>query len=95
MLKDPPSDPHGTFVLADDDAELDAIAIMFQAASSGNVNNIADLRPRRHDVPLLFYHACLYRATVEVDGMAVQGERIAGGFILIIGIDGIRYAVHQ
>ena len=25
--------------------------------------------------------------------MAVQGERIAGGFILITGIDGIRYAV--
>jgi hypothetical protein len=27
--------------------------------------------------------------------MAVQGERIAGGFILITGIDGIRYAVRQ
>jgi hypothetical protein len=25
--------------------------------------------------------------------MAVQGERIPGGFILITGIDGIRYAV--
>ena len=27
--------------------------------------------------------------------MAVQGERIAGGFILITGIDGTRYAVRQ
>jgi hypothetical protein len=27
--------------------------------------------------------------------MAVQGERIGGGFILLIGIDGIRYAVRQ
>ena len=27
--------------------------------------------------------------------MAVQGERIAGGFILITGIDGARYAVRQ
>jgi hypothetical protein len=26
---------------------------------------------------------------------AAQGERIAGGFILITGIDGIRYAVRQ
>jgi len=25
----------------------------------------------------------------------VQGERIAGAFILIIGIDGVRYAVRQ
>jgi hypothetical protein len=25
--------------------------------------------------------------------MPVQGERIAGGFILITGLDGIRYAV--
>jgi hypothetical protein len=25
----------------------------------------------------------------------VQGERIAGGFILISGIDGVRYAVRQ
>ena len=27
--------------------------------------------------------------------MAVQGERIAGGFILITGIEGTRYAVRQ
>jgi hypothetical protein len=27
--------------------------------------------------------------------MAVQGKRIAGGFILIIGIEGIWYAVRQ
>jgi hypothetical protein len=27
--------------------------------------------------------------------MAVQGERIAGGFILITGVDGARYAVRQ
>ena len=27
--------------------------------------------------------------------MAVQGERVAGGFILIAGIDGTRYAVRQ
>jgi hypothetical protein len=27
--------------------------------------------------------------------MAVQGERIAGGFVLITWIDGIRYAVRQ
>jgi hypothetical protein len=27
--------------------------------------------------------------------MAVQGERIAGGFILITGLDGIRYPVRQ
>ena len=27
--------------------------------------------------------------------MAVQGERITGGFILITGIDGARYAVRQ
>jgi uncharacterized protein YlzI (FlbEa/FlbD family) len=27
--------------------------------------------------------------------MTVQGERIAGGFILITGIDGTRYAVRQ
>ena len=27
--------------------------------------------------------------------MAVQGERIAGGFILVTGIDGTRYAVRQ
>jgi hypothetical protein len=27
--------------------------------------------------------------------MAVQGERRAGGFILITGIDGARYAVRQ
>jgi hypothetical protein len=27
--------------------------------------------------------------------MAVQGERIAGGFIVITGIDGARYAVRQ
>ena len=26
---------------------------------------------------------------------AVQGERIPGGFILITGIDGVRYAVRQ
>jgi hypothetical protein len=26
---------------------------------------------------------------------AVQGGRIAGGFILITGIDGVRYAVRQ
>src|SRR5437773_12534882 len=31
----------------------------------------------------------------EVKKMAVQGERIAGGFILITGIDGTRYAVRQ
>jgi hypothetical protein len=31
----------------------------------------------------------------QVHGMAVQGERIAGGFILIAGIDGTRYAVRQ
>jgi hypothetical protein len=28
MLKDPPGDPHGALVLADDDAELDAIAVI-------------------------------------------------------------------
>jgi hypothetical protein len=27
--------------------------------------------------------------------MAAQGERIAGGFILLTGIDGIRFAVRQ
>jgi hypothetical protein len=27
--------------------------------------------------------------------MAVHGERMAGGFILITGIDGTRYAVRQ
>jgi hypothetical protein len=27
--------------------------------------------------------------------MVVQGERIAGGFILLTGIDGTRYAVRQ
>jgi hypothetical protein len=27
--------------------------------------------------------------------MAAQGERIAGGFLLITGIDGSRYAVRQ
>ena len=27
--------------------------------------------------------------------MVVQGERMAGGFILITGIDGTRYAVRQ
>jgi hypothetical protein len=27
--------------------------------------------------------------------MVVQGERMAGGFILITGIDGVRYAVRQ
>jgi hypothetical protein len=27
--------------------------------------------------------------------MAVQGERLPGGFILIIGIDGARYAVRN
>ena len=27
--------------------------------------------------------------------MAAQGERIAGGFLLITGIDGTRYAVRQ
>ena len=27
--------------------------------------------------------------------MAIQGERVAGGFIRITGLDGIRYAVRQ
>jgi len=33
--------------------------------------------------------------SIGADGrkMAVQGERIPGGFILITGLDGIRYAV--
>ena len=35
------------------------------------------------------------RARLEAHGMAVQGERMAGGFILITGIDGTRYAVRQ
>jgi hypothetical protein len=30
---------------------------------------------------------------VEVREMAAQGERIAGGLLLITGIDGIRYAI--
>ena len=29
----------------------------------------------------------------ERQGVAAQGERIGGGFILITGLDGIRYAV--
>ena len=33
-------------------------------------------------------------ATSEVH-VAIQGERTAGGFILITGIDGVRYAVRQ
>ena len=33
--------------------------------------------------------------SIDADGrkMAVQGERVPGGFILITGLDGIRYAV--
>ena len=35
------------------------------------------------------------RARAEVHEMAVHGDRMAGGFILITGIDGTRYAVRQ
>jgi hypothetical protein len=39
---------------------------------------------------------CRSEATVEIQAIAaVQGGRISGGFILITGIDGIRYAVRH
>jgi hypothetical protein len=36
-----------------------------------------------------------YGSTGWPDVTPVQGERVAGGFILITGIDGTRYAVRQ
>jgi hypothetical protein len=42
----------------------------------------------------LFYHADVLAATVEMRSMAAaQGERLPGEFMLIAGLDSIRYAV--
>src|SRR5437868_14786268 len=64
----------------------------FHRASSGNVKNIAPSGARGY-VLYSFYHTGVGRAS-RGRTMPTQGERIAG-FILITGIDGIRYALRQ
>ena len=94
MLKDPPGDPHGAFVLADDDAELDAIAVIVPGHIFGKCEKHSGSPGKE---AMMFPYCSIMpeyaEQEAEVDGMAVQRERIAGGFILITGIDGIRYAV--
>jgi hypothetical protein len=70
LLKDPPGDPHSAFVLADDDAELDAIALIVPGRIFGKREKHRTPGGRRHAVPLLFYHPGMCRATAEVDELA-------------------------
>src|SRR6266496_3270589 len=79
----------GALVLAEDHAELNGIAV-------GIPPGILWEREKHHCDLLgekaLFSNCsimpALCRARIEMHGMVVQGERIAGGFILIAGIDG-------
>src|ERR1051325_3040961 len=66
-------------------ANSTALRSAFQRASGGKRKNIATSCWTGYHVPQLFSTGGAMART--------QAERIAGGFILISGLDGIRYAV--
>jgi hypothetical protein len=84
-----PDDP---FVFADPDAELDGGPFGVPSGIGGKTEEHCDLLgPRLSCSGIVLKPADSERTSMA----AVQGERIAGGFILITGIDGVRYAVRQ
>jgi hypothetical protein len=87
-----PGNPNDARIFADADAELDGHPVWVPASVRGKLEEHCDLLPVRLSC------SGIVLKTPESEGrirMAVQGERIAGGFIMITGIDGIRYAVRQ
>jgi hypothetical protein len=86
-LEHAPTDLGRAFVWVQQHGEVDAITLVVPSGVFWEFEK--HLRPpggREQNVPIMFQSAG--------GRMPVQGERIAG-FILITGIDGIRYAVRQ
>jgi hypothetical protein len=80
MLKDPPGDPHGAFVLADNDAELDAIAVIVPGRIFGKCE--------RHCGPpgegdMMFLYCSIMPACAEQPrrsmGWPCEGSALRGG----------------
>jgi hypothetical protein len=87
-LEDSPADPDGALVGPEDDAELDGVVLVVPSGVFGELKEQhLDLLAERAECS----HYVLELRRRQV--MAAQGERVAGGFILITGLDGIRYAV--
>ena len=80
-----PADAHDAFIFADADPELDCGAIGVPTGIWGKPEEHCDLLP----VQAIMFRYCSQGRAMSVP----QGERIPGGFILIKGMDGIRYAV--
>ena len=92
-LEEAPANPRGALIWAQDDGELDTIAVVVPSGVFGKLE-------KQHCDLLGEGAECSYyvpegerEARAMVD-KPIKGERIAG-FILITGIDGIRYAVRQ
>jgi hypothetical protein len=84
-----PDDP---FILADPDAELDGGPFGVPVRIRGKTEEHCDLLRARISCSGIVLKM---PETERTSMAAVQGERIPGGFILITGIDGVRYAVRQ
>jgi hypothetical protein len=82
-LENPPWHPDDGIVLADTDAEFDRVQRYIPSRVFGEHEKHCNLLPGTV--------AC--SCIVLKDVMTTQGERIPGGFILITGLDGVRYAV--
>lgn len=91
-LEHPPTHAHRAVVLAEQHRKLDRTPLAIPACVFRKVKKTI----ANSDLVLLLFYSLDGRgsATARCE-MAVQGERIAGGFILITGIDGTRYAARQ
>jgi len=87
-LEHAPADTHDAFIFADADAEFDGHPVWVPASVRGKLEGHCDLLPVRLSCSLIVLKG-------EQAMSVAQGERIPGGFILITGIDGIRYAVRH
>jgi hypothetical protein len=102
-LEHPPADTHDAFILADPDAELDDGPFGVPVRIRGKTEEHCDLLGRRVSCSGIVLKV---PESARTSMAAVQGERIpggnatigdagrrSGGFILITGIDRVRYAV--
>jgi hypothetical protein len=87
-LEHAPADTHDAFIFADANAEFDRILVSVPIGVRGKTEEHCDLLPGRLSC------SCIVLKSEQAMS-AAQGERIPGGFILITGIDGIRYAVRH
>jgi hypothetical protein len=87
-LEHAPTDTHDALIVADTDAELDGRPFGVPSGVWGKLEEHCDLLPVRLSCSLIVLKS-------EQAMSVAQGERIPSGFILITGIDGIRYAVRH